>query len=112
MTGGSGRDIFDFNLYQDARAAAPDVISDFRHGQDKIDLASVDANLRIGGNQAFSLLGAQAFSGHAGELTVSHYGSGASATTRIFADVNGDSHADMQIVLFGHINLTKGDFIL
>ena len=112
MTGGSGRDVFDFNAYQDASTAAPDVITDFRHGEDKIDLAGIDADLRVAGNQAFSFLGRQAFSGHAGELSVSHYGSGAGATTRIFADINGDSHADMQILLFGHVNLARGDFIL
>ena len=57
MTGGSGRDVFDFNLYQDTRHAAADIITDFRHGEDRIDLAGIDANLKVGGNQAFSYLG-------------------------------------------------------
>ena len=109
MTGGSGRDVFDFNLYQDTRNSAPDIITDFRHGEDKIDLAGVDANLKAGGNQAFSYLAAKAFSGHAGELRIEHFGSGA---TRIFADLNGDAQSDLQIQLVGHVNLTRGDFIL
>ena len=112
MTGGSGRDVFDFNLYQDTRNSAPDIITDFRHGEDRIDLAGIDANLKVGGNQAFSYIAAKAFSGHAGELMVVHYGSGASSTTRIYGDLNGDTYADVQIQLVGHINLTKGDFIL
>ena len=112
MTGGSGRDVFDFNLYQDTRHAAADIITDFRHGEDRIDLAGIDANLKVGGNQAFSYLAADAFSGHAGELRVQHYGSGANSTTRIFADLNGDALSDLQILLAGHVNLTRGDFIL
>ena len=114
MTGGSGRDIFDFNSIRETGygRAAPDVISDFHHGQDKIDLSGIDARSRMAGNQAFSYMGERAFSGHAGELTIRHYGSGSHATTSILADVNGDSHADMQIRLSGHINLTRGDFIL
>ena len=81
MTGGSGRDIFDFNSVQETGygRSAPDVITDFRHGEDKIDLSGIDARSRIGGNQAFSYIGERAFSGHAGELMVKHYGSGSHA---------------------------------
>ena len=34
------------------------------------------------------------------------------SATYVFADVNGDRHADMQIQFVGHINLTASDFIL
>ena len=112
MTGGNGRDIFDFNSVQETGygRAAPDVITDFRHGQDKIDLSGIDARSRMAGNQAFSYIGERAFSGHAGELMVKHYGSGSHAMTSIFADINGDGHVDMQILLSGRINLSQGRF--
>ena len=34
-----------------------DIITDFTHGQDKIDLSAIDANTRVAGNQAFTWRG-------------------------------------------------------
>ena len=45
MTGGGGRDSWDFNAVADSPAgAARDLVTDFAPGQDVIDLAGVDAD--------------------------------------------------------------------
>ena len=103
--GGAGRDTFDFNHIVESGygRAAPDLIADFAHGLDRIDLSGIDANVRVAGNQAFAFLGAKNFTAHAGELITRAYG----PSTYMFADVNGDGHADMQIQFVGHINLGR-----
>ena len=88
--------------------AAPDLITDFVHGLDRIDLYGIDANARLAGNQAFAFLGSSSFTAHAGELITRAYQS----ATYLLADVNGDGHADMQIQFVGHINFAASDFIL
>jgi hypothetical protein len=84
------------------------MVGGFAHGFDLIDLATIDANTLAGGNQAFSFIGAAAFSGVAGQLRYSNY----SGTVIIDADVNGDSNADMQILVAGTNFMTGTDFIL
>ena len=76
---------------------------------DKIDLAAIDANTNLAGNQAFTLV-QNHFTGHAGEL-YSSYDAGA-GVTNLYLDVNGDGIADTTIQLLGHMNLTGADFIL
>ena len=76
---------------------------------DKIDLAAIDANTSLAGNQAFTLV-QNHFTGHAGEL-YSSYDAGA-GVTNLYLDVNGDAIADTTIQLLGHVNLTGADFIL
>jgi hypothetical protein len=45
-----------------------DHILDFTPGTDRIELDRIDANTLLAGNQAFSWIGSNAFSGSAGEL--------------------------------------------
>lgn len=56
LYGGSGKDIFDYNSVSESPAwGAYDTISDFKYGEeDKIDLSTIDADLWVWGNQAFS----------------------------------------------------------
>lgn len=113
MTGGLGKDSFVFKAVTDTTKAAAtrDVITDFKHLTDKINLSAIDANTKLGNNQAFKLLGTNgaAFTGVAGQL---HYKS-ASGHTIIEGDTNGDKHADFQIDLVGTIKvLSTGDFNL
>lgn len=110
LSSGAGRDTFDFNHVMESGygRAAPDLIADFAHGLDRIDLSGIDANIRVAGNQAFAFLGANNFTAHAGELITRAYAS----ATYLFADVNGDGHADMQIQFVGHLNLVTSDFLL
>ena len=54
MTGGAGRDTWDFNAVADSPAGATrDLVIDFVPGQDVIDLAGVDADSTVPGNQSF-----------------------------------------------------------
>ena len=47
MTGGGGRDTWDFNDVADSPAGATrDVVTDFAPGQDVLDLAGIDADTR------------------------------------------------------------------
>ena len=111
LDGGTGNDTFDFDLVSDSPAgpALRDSIGGgFAHGSDRIDLSNIDANTLAGGNQAFSFIGSAAFSGVAGQLRYTNY----SGNVLIDADVNGDSAADMQILVAGTNFMTGTDFIL
>ncbi|MGL4395246.1 MAG: M10 family metallopeptidase C-terminal domain-containing protein [Hyphomicrobium sp.] len=118
MTGDADRDVFDFNLIGELgkTAATRDVITDFRHLVDDIDLSGLDARAGVAGNQAFTFLTANgaAFTGVKGQLhwqTINLAGT-ASDKTIIEGDTNGDKVADFQIELKGLIALSKADFIL
>ncbi len=99
MTGGIGSDHFVWTRVAEApvKGRAFDTVTDFSAAQgDRIALSSIDADPLLAGDQAF-LLGGATFSGRAGEI-VQHAGSGG---WLIEADLNGDSVADMLIVLAG-----------
>lgn len=112
MTGGTGDDIFLFKAVSDMgkTVASRDVITDFTHGQDKIDLSALDANSKIAGSQAFSFLATddQSFTHKAGEVAW-HTQSG---RTVVQGDTNGDGIHDFEIQLTGTVHLGAGDFIL
>jgi hypothetical protein len=109
MRGGAGHDVFDFNAINEIgkTAATRDVILDFKHKTDDIDLKTIDAKTG-GGNQAFTFIGTEAFHHVKGELHYSQKG----GHTIVEGDTNGDGKADFQIDLAGKIALTKIDFIL
>jgi Ca2+-binding RTX toxin-like protein len=111
LNGGTGNDRFDFDLVSDSPAGPAlrdSIVGGFAHGFDLIDLATIDANTLVGGNQAFSFIGSAAFSGVAGQLRYTNY----SGNVIIDADVNGDSLADMQILVAGTNFMAGTDFIL
>jgi Ca2+-binding RTX toxin-like protein len=108
MFGGAGIDTFVFELLTDSvNGTARDVIKDFAAGTDKIDLLSIDANTGAGGDQAFTFIGAAAFSHTAGELRATLAGN----NTLISGDVNGNGQADFQILVAGHVAFQAGDFL-
>lgn len=111
MTGGTGADHFDFNtLAEMGKAAATrDVITDFTHLSDKIDLSTIDANGALAGD-AFTFLATKgaAFTGVAGQVRWFESGS----KIIVEGDVNADKVADFQIQLTGLVTLTAADFIL
>ncbi|MGZ8335029.1 MAG: M10 family metallopeptidase C-terminal domain-containing protein [Allosphingosinicella sp.] len=88
LTGGNQNDIF---LFTDLGGA--DQITDFRRGQDKIDLSDLDANSSTPALDAFSWVGSSAFSGTAGELR--SYSSGGAFF--LAGDVDGNGVADFTI---------------
>ncbi|HEX8224314.1 MAG TPA: calcium-binding protein, partial [Allosphingosinicella sp.] len=65
LTGGGGADTFRYDAASDSVGLA-DLIGDFQSGLDRIDLSRIDADTIAGGNQAFSWIGSNAFSGSAG----------------------------------------------
>ncbi|MFT3972052.1 MAG: right-handed parallel beta-helix repeat-containing protein [Amaricoccus sp.] len=102
LTGGAGADHFVFGTAADANG---DVMTDYWRTQgDRIDLTDIDASTKVAGNQTFTFIGAQSFSGVAGEL---QYKEGT-----ISGDQNGDKIADFQIKLADGHWLGAADFIL
>ena len=93
LTGGAGADCFVFTAPGDSTAGARDLILDFASGIDAVDLAGIDANSLVAGDQAFVFIREAAFSGTAGELRIQ---SGA-AMAFLSGDVDGDGIADIRI---------------
>jgi serralysin len=117
LAGGPGADRFDFNFISESAptSSGQDYIRDFVCGIDDLDLATIDADQDgTTGNQAFSFIGSNAFSGVDGQLRFSCLNKSGTAYDRTYvsADVNGDRTADFQIELFGLKSLSAGDFIL
>ncbi|MEA3049604.1 MAG: hypothetical protein QOG84_1440, partial [Sphingomonadales bacterium] len=107
LTGGGGNDEFRFQGISESRLAAPDRITDFTAG-DVINLGRIDA-VAGGADDAFHLVGA--FGGHAGELELVNTAGNA---WTVSGDVDGDGHADFQILVTVADNhpLGTSDFIL
>ena len=95
LTGGSGCDTFGFNSVAEIGIASGryDIITDFVSKVDKIDLANIDANSKVAGDQAFQYIGSAAFSGVAGQLRL--------ANQILSGDVNGDRLEDFRLGLTG-----------
>ncbi|MBI2257080.1 MAG: cadherin domain-containing protein [Proteobacteria bacterium] len=107
LTGTNNGDFFVYQSTSDSTLAASDVITDFIHNSDKIDLSVIDA-VSGGGNDAFAFGG-----NNANTVANSVTWSESNGNTIIHIDNTGDTVADMQIVLTGtSLNLAAGDFIL
>lgn len=114
LTGGAQKDFFVYATAKDTgkNATKRDVITDFKHNKDKIDLSGIDAKKGFKANDKFVFEGTDAFSKTAGELHWFKQGSGSTKVTIVEADIDGNGKADFQIELSGHIKLTASDFIL
>jgi Ca2+-binding RTX toxin-like protein len=118
LTGGSGQDMlyggadgdrFVFEALSDSTTGAgSDIIRDFVAGSDTIDLAAIDANAGLAGDQAFTFIGNGAFTHQAGELRAVF----TATKTVITGDVDGNGTADFQILLNGQVTLQETDFLL
>jgi VCBS repeat-containing protein len=101
LEGGSGYDVFGYLNASDSSVCAWDRIIDFAQGRDKIDLSELlGQTIDLGwGNHSAMVNGAW------------YLNSGSS--TFIYADVNGNGHADLKIELKNTcgLNLTVKDFI-
>jgi Ca2+-binding RTX toxin-like protein len=107
MIGGSDADTFRFTAVSFSPVNGLDLsdrIVDFSSAEgDKVDLALIDANTMLSGDQAFTPIGINvSFNGVAGEL---RYNGGL-----LEGDVNGDAVADFQIQI--NVALQVGDVIL
>jgi Ca2+-binding RTX toxin-like protein len=118
LTGGSGRDTFDFNTIIEIGKGAGqrDIVRDFKHGIDTLDLGAIDADTTKSGNQKFKFVATEgaAFTGIKGQLTwdQKNYAGTDKDMTLVSGDINGDGIADFRIELRGLVSLTAGDFIL
>jgi serralysin len=89
-----------------------DIIYDFVHGQDKIDLEAIDAKARITDDQAFSFIGSAPFTAE-GQVRVVTEGDHTLVemnTSQIYSGTA--SGADSVIELNGNIDVTATDFVL
>lgn len=109
LVGGGGADIFGFEATSDSRPDQADTIVDFDASEgDVIDLSAIDAVAVTLGDDVFTFIGNDAFSGEAGELRSVIDGD----TTYLFGDVTGDGLADFEVVLAGAVPLDASDFVL
>jgi VCBS repeat-containing protein len=107
LTGGAGADTFRYDAASDSIGLA-DLIGDFQSGLDRIDLSRIDANVDADGNQAFSWIGSNAFSGVAGELRSFDQG----GYRWVEGDTDGNGTGDLVIALQPGAPLVQGDFLL
>jgi Ca2+-binding RTX toxin-like protein len=104
LRGGVNGDLFIFRSAAEAgRGANADVILDFSVG-DRVNLAAIDADTTVQGNQTFVYIGARGFSGAAGELM--------SRPGAVWGDVNGDAVPDFRIALDNGAHLVASDILL
>jgi Ca2+-binding RTX toxin-like protein len=110
-TGGAGADVFDYDALGDSAAGAGrDVITDFAHLVDRIDLSTLDARSATAGvNDAFTFLAARgaAFTG-AGQARWLQSG----GVTLVEVNTGGTLAADLQIERAGPVTLSAADFVL
>jgi serralysin len=88
LKGGAGADTFVFLKLGDSTNAAPDVITDLSN-DDTINLKAIDRDLTL----------VSAFDGHAHELVLTY--DARHDRTVLQADVDGDGHADMTVLISG-----------
>ena len=110
LTGSFGNDIFRFTSESDSgiTSATMDKITDFTHGEDKIDLTGIDANGNLSGIQAFShviLAGTDSFTAP-GQLQFD------SATGILYGNTDSDLQPEFSIQLLGVTSLAASDLVL
>ena len=106
MTGGGGRDTWDFNDVADSPAGATrDLVTDFAPGQDVIDLAGIDADTTVPGNQSFRWVAKAVLTGAA---QLGYFTTGAMTIVR--ASTDADAAPELEIQLTGAKVLSEADF--
>jgi len=112
LSGGTEADTFDFNLVAESgtTAATRDIITDFRHLSDKVDLSTIDAILGGGtANDTFSFIGTGAFTA-AGQVRAVQEGS--HTVLELNTSGTGGAESTIQLSNFTATTLTTLDFVL
>ena len=108
LSGGLGNDLFDFNALSEmgTTSTTRDIITDFVRGQDRIDLAGLDANTATTTNEAFSatFLAASATFTAAGQLKF--------AGGVLYGNADSDAEAEFALQLTGISTLAATDLTL
>jgi Ca2+-binding RTX toxin-like protein len=105
LTGGLGNDSFIYVATTESPVGnTRDTITDFNTLLDKIDVAAIDANTTLAGDQAFTFIGTANFSALA---QIRYAGGGL-----VQFNNTGNNNADMELTLTGAPNLVAGGFIL
>lgn len=117
QAGGRGYDVFIFRSTAELgrTSTTTDVIADFTHGVDRIDLSGIDAMQSVSGDQAFVFIGSRAISTSSrGEVSYQQYDRAGTANdmTLVRIDTDGDRDAEAVIRLTGLHTLSASDFIL
>jgi len=117
LTGGGGPDTFDFDAIGETGTAAntADVIRDFVHLTDRIDLSTIDASTVVADNNAFVWRGTGPFTASTGgELRYGKVDNAGTADdyTMVWGDVDGDTAVEFAIRLTGLVTLSDADFLL
>jgi Ca2+-binding RTX toxin-like protein len=118
LTGGSDSDRFVFTAIKDSgtRAESRDLVVDFTHGQDLIDLSAIDARMRSSVDNAFKFIGKGSSKSDVdtGEIGFYHVNKAGSEDDLTILRINNDADdaVDMTIALRGIHTLTAGDFVL
>jgi serralysin len=109
LSGRTGADTFKYQLTADSLpgATSHDVITDFVHGIDKIDLKFVDAAVGASGDQAFKFIGTGNF-GFEGDLRVAFTG----GNTLIQGNTDTDNLPEFEVQLNGLHTISASDFVL
>ena len=100
------RDTFVFTASTDSLFnLGRDTVYDFATGRDIIDLSAIDPNAGLAGNQSFGFAGITA-------TALSIWTATVLGSLWVYADVTGDSVADMEIRLVGVASVVVADFLL
>lgn len=109
LAGDAGSDRFIWESIAESKAGtAGDLVRDFEHGGDILDLSGIDAVRRTPVDDAFSFIGEDKFSDTAGELRIKIKKDGVT----VLGDVNGDGRADFILIVRDEDSLEASDFLL
>ncbi|MFY8092491.1 MAG: beta strand repeat-containing protein [Niveispirillum sp.] len=109
LTGGTGADSFVLSTATQSPAATPITIADFSTVDgDRIDLSGMDADSGTAADDAFTFIGAAAFTNVAGQLRIQVVGT----DLQVLGDINGDGTADFAITLTAVTTLAATDLVL
>jgi Ca2+-binding RTX toxin-like protein len=110
MGGGTGRDLFDLNEGDSGVGKGHrDIVTDFARGEDRLDLASIDADARRPGDQGFTFIGTKPFAADAtGQLRFLFDG----RNTVVQGSTDADRAPEFELELAGRVALAAADFHL